>query len=94
MANGSVLRQTQVITLSRSDVVIGAGEYFAIEIPAANIPSGYTVIGIMGWNIGARHQFNVTGVQYYSNEVHIFGLSSESVARTVSPSASLLCVPD
>lgn len=65
---------------------------FLIEHTVTNVPSGYTVVGVIGWNFGARHHVSVTGVSYYSGAIHIFGVNNAGATLVVNPSATLLCI--
>jgi len=67
---------------------------FELTITPSNIPSGYFVRGIVGWNIGARNHVSVTAVQYYSGNVHIFGVNNSGSSLSFTPEANLLLIKD
>jgi hypothetical protein len=78
------------VTIIGSSQSLSSGSFEALIEPN-NIPSGYYVIGVLGWNLGNRANVSITGVQYYSNKLHIFGVNNTGSAISVTPEATVIC---
>lgn len=78
------------VTIVGSSQSLSNGNFEALIEPN-NIPSGYSVIGVLGWNLGSRAHVSITGVQYYSNKLHIFGVNNTGSAFSVTPEATVIC---